>query len=178
MRDLDTGRMSPELARTVRRLRRAPGVSDDWRRRTLAAIAAAGRPHRGVEWRVRPWMAIAAGLSCVALGASLFAVATPRHARVGEAVRATTAPLVHFTFDAPQARSVSLVGDFNAWRAGVLPLRRSADGRTWTVEVPLLPGRYAYSFVVDGSIAPDPAAPRATGDDFGTPSSVVLVRGS
>ena len=57
-------------------------------------------------------------------------------------------------------------------------MRRSGDGRTWEIEVPLAPGRYAYSFVVDGRLERDPRAPQAVGDDFGSPSSVVMVRGS
>jgi 1,4-alpha-glucan branching enzyme len=48
----------------------------------------------------------------------------------------------------------------------------------WTIEMPLAPGRHRYAFVVDGGQwLPDPAAPRAAGDDFGTPSSVVTVVG-
>jgi 1,4-alpha-glucan branching enzyme len=75
---------------------------------------------------------------------------------------------------------VSLVGDFNQWDAHATPMRQLGDGRLWLVEVPLPPGRHVYAFVVDGDVTPDPAAPRAGEEDFGTPSSVVLVgaRGS
>jgi 1,4-alpha-glucan branching enzyme len=48
----------------------------------------------------------------------------------------------------------------------------------WTVTVPLPPGKYTYNFVVDGSqVMPDPAAPRASADEFGTPASIVTVAG-
>jgi 1,4-alpha-glucan branching enzyme len=67
------------------------------------------------------------------------------------------------------------VGDFNRWDPNATPLRRSADGRTWTVAVPLPSGRHVYAFVVDGGLTADPTAPRAAGDDFGEPSSVVVV---
>ena len=84
--------------------------------------------------------------------------------------------LVQFILVAPAAREVSLVGDFNDWQVGSAPLRAAAAGGVWTIEVPLAPGRHRYAFVVDGSRwLPDPAAPRAAGDDFGTPSSVVTV---
>jgi hypothetical protein len=56
-----------------------------------------------------------------------------------------------------------------------MPMRRSPDGRAWLIDVPLAPGRHVYSFMVDGDVTPDPAAPRAGEDDFGVPSSVVLV---
>jgi len=46
------------------------------------------------------------------------------------------------------------------------------------IEVPLAPGRYGYAFVLDGRrFVADPAAPRALGDDFGAPTSVVTVGG-
>ena len=46
------------------------------------------------------------------------------------------------------------------------------------MKVPLDAGRYTYSFVVDGARwLRDPAAPAAPGDDFGRPSSVILVQG-
>jgi 1,4-alpha-glucan branching enzyme len=87
---------------------------------------------------------------------------------------------VRFALVAPGATRVSLVGDFNQWDAKATPMRQLGDGRLWIVEVPLAPGRHVYAFVVDGDVTPDPAAPRAGEEDFGTPSSVVLVgaRGS
>ncbi|MHB1225658.1 MAG: early set domain-containing protein, partial [Gemmatimonadaceae bacterium] len=62
------------------------------------------------------------------------------------------------------------------WPAGATPLRAASAGRVWSVEVPLAAGRHRYAFVVDDDHwVPDPTAPRASGDDFGTPSSVVTV---
>jgi len=83
---------------------------------------------------------------------------------------------VQFVLLAPAARTVAIVGDFNDWQVGSTPLRATAAGGAWTVEVPLAPGRHRYAFVVDGARwMPDPAAPTAPGDDFGMPSSVVTV---
>jgi 1,4-alpha-glucan branching enzyme len=88
-----------------------------------------------------------------------------------------TVRLVQFVLLAPRAAQVQLAGDFNGWQGSATPLRRTASG-LWAVELPLPPGRYTYTFVVDGShFTPDPAAPRALVDDFGTPSSVVTVGG-
>ena len=79
---------------------------------------------------------------------------------------------------APNAARVSIVGDFNHWNPTTLPMKRSADGRLWEVEVRLPLGRYSYAFMIDGRIAADPSAPSGAGDDFGTPNSVLMVRGS
>ena len=82
--------------------------------------------------------------------------------------------VVSFVFSAPGAAKVSLAADFNDWAPDALPLVQSAPG-IWSVAVPLAPGRYAYSFVVDGETwEADPAAPRAV-DDFGMPSSTLVV---
>ena len=97
--------------------------------------------------------------------------AAPGSAAAGEA-----AQVVRFVLVAPDAQRVALVGDFNDWQVGATPLRPAASGSMWTVDVPLVPGRHRYAFVVDGeSWMPDPTAPRAPGADFGTPSSVVTV---
>jgi hypothetical protein len=82
---------------------------------------------------------------------------------------------VRFTVEAPGARHVAVVGDFNGWNPGATPLVRAADGRTWTATVPLPPGRHVYAFSIDGGLSADPAAPRAPEDDFGTPNSVLVV---
>lgn len=80
---------------------------------------------------------------------------------------------VTFALSAPTAGSVTLIGDFNDWNPEANPLRRD-DGQ-WSVRLKLEPGRYRYSFVVDGSSwRADPHTPAAE-DDFGTPTSVITV---
>src|ERR1043165_6518964 len=70
-----------------------------------------------------------------------------------------TVNVVRFVF-VGDARSVSLVGDFNAWRDDATPLVASTANRTWTVSVPLARGRHEYAFIVDGKRwAADPFAP-------------------
>jgi hypothetical protein len=82
---------------------------------------------------------------------------------------------VEFAFRTTADSAVALVGDFNDWDARATPLHNSSDG-LWSVTVPLRPGRYRYTFVVDGTRwRPDPYAPRALEDDFGAPTSVITV---
>jgi len=121
-----------------------------------------------------------------ALAAAAVVAAVALQLRPGEADSAATPPAavgagarrVQFALVAPGASAVSLVGDFNGWNAAATPLRPTEEGGVWTVEVPLDAGHYTYSFVVDGTLwMRDPAAPAAPGDDFGRPSSVILVQG-
>jgi hypothetical protein len=85
---------------------------------------------------------------------------------------------VKFTFVAPSAKQVTLVGDFNDWDVSSTPMARS--GSVWTVVVPMAAGRHQYSYVVDGkSWSSDPNAPSAPDDGFGHTNSVKIVgRGS
>jgi len=188
----------PELlARAARGLRDVPEPTPraEWRDALLRTAASLASERDGVRrsmWTVRPIVAIAACVACVAVGAALsYGVlrggtgAGTELAAGGEAppsassVRHQPRGLpVRFAVVAPGAARVSIVGDFNEWNPAGLPMHRMPDGRTWEVEVGLTPGRYAYAFVVDGRLARDPSAAEAGGDDFGVPNSVVLVHGS
>jgi hypothetical protein len=186
--DVDEDGLPRVLRAATLALRDAPEPSDRWKRRVLRAVAnapraaqvAAARPSPN-SWSMRPMTAIAAGLICALVGgATVTWVLRPLSGRgaVPAIADASDVSLVRFTLDAPTATAVSIVGDFNGWNPRALPMRRSADGHTWEVEVPLPPGRYAYSFLVDGSLARDPRAPSARDDDFGSPNSIVMVSGS
>ncbi len=73
---------------------------------------------------------------------------------------------------------MTLAGDFDGWDRARLPMRRQPSG-LWTLDVPLAPDRYRYSFVLDGvRFVADPSAPPAVDDDFGQPTSVVTVSGA
>lgn len=167
-----------DVERAVHLLREEVPPTDIWRQQLLHRVGETRPAANDSTWSVRPWVAIAAGVACMAIGATAATIVASRAAPRAPLAAAPSVPRVRFTLDAPTATTVSIVGDFNGWTEGALPLRRSADGRTWEIEVPLTPGRYAYAFVVDGRIARDPSAPLATGDDFGAPSSVVMVKGS
>lgn len=186
--------LAPALREATRLLRELPEPRSDWRDGVLRGIQGARRPARekGVRaflsrrWTVRPVTLLAAGLACALIGGGTARLVSRDSGHRSAATIASETPsalatpttLVRFTLLAPQASHVSIVGDFNQWNPTALPLRRAADGQSWEVEVPLVPGRYAYSFVVDGMLARDPSAPQAADDDFGMPNSIVMVKGS
>lgn len=188
MREHEDDELTGALAQAASMLRTEPAPRAEWRKALLEAVEADDvedvRPRR---WSVRPMAAIAACVACVIAGAALSygvlrgrggtspapGVAAAPSVRQGRA----TLP-VRFAVEAPEAVRVSIVGDFNGWNPAGLPLHRLPDGRTWEVEVGLTPGRYAYSFVVDGRLARDSSAAESGADDFGVPNSVVLVGGS
>lgn len=71
---------------------------------------------------------------------------------------------VNFICIAPSARSVFLVGDFNAWNPSAHPLRRMPD-KSWQLQVDLRHGHHRYAFMVDGALTLDPRAPGVTRND-------------
>ena len=172
----DEGLARP-LYDVVAALREEHAVPDLWRARVLQDVGRASSRRR--RWR-RSLLAAAAVLVVIAgsvvlrtrgpAGADLAPAATPaaRLARVEDAP-------VRFSVQAPGARRVVLVGDFDAWTPEGRPMRRSADGRTWELDVRLPPGRHAFAYRIDGVLRADPGAARAVEDDFGVPTSVVVV---
>ena len=83
---------------------------------------------------------------------------------------------VRLRLAAPTSSRVAVVGDFNDWDPAATPLRRAGDGGTWIVELRLKPGRYHYTFLIDGRRwARDPNSPPAAESDFGAPVSVLTV---
>jgi hypothetical protein len=167
--------LPPALRELVGALREDSDVPDRWRTRVLEQV---GKPSAA---RRMPNMALlAAGLVLCAIGSAalLRARATPHVVALsepGSPYESASATPVRFAFLAPGARRVSLVGDFDGWSPAGRPMRLAADGRTWEIDVPLPPGRHAFAFLVDGVLHADPAAARAVEDDFGVPSSVIVV---
>lgn len=180
------------LNRVVDELRSPVRVNPALDARVMAAIEA--ERHEGALMRARRWwtepksfsvtplraLAMAAGIVIVAV---LAGERTPSTGGA-PAERVATAPaeperrdtVVQFVFVAPNASSVSLVGDFNGWDRARTPLEMVASSGMWSVALPLSPGRHRYAFIVDGTRwVADPGAPRALGDDFGSPNSVVTV---
>jgi predicted carbohydrate-binding protein with CBM48 len=105
-------------------------------------------------------------------------VAPTSSAGVARRTVSDTVHIVRFVLRDPAAKSVTLVGDFNAWTKGATHLVRTRDDGTWTISVPLARGRHEYAFIVqanDGErwIA-DPFGSTHL-DEFGTESSVVEV---
>lgn len=151
---------------------RSPG----WRRgRTITLSPAA-------------WTALAAGFAAiVSLGTLSVSrmsarpyvprVASTAHISVAVPQTHDTVYVVRFVLADTRARTVTLVGDFNAWARRATPLTNAKRG-VWTAQVALPAGRHQYAFVVDGKRwVVDPAADQLA-DDFDTPSSVVTVGAS
>jgi hypothetical protein len=83
---------------------------------------------------------------------------------------------VAFLFEARNAKSVAVVGDFNNWDATSSPMKRFGPDGPWTTTVRAKPGRHVYAFLVDGStVVADPRAPRARDLDYGGDASVLMV---
>src|ERR687897_2565963 len=161
------------LERVAGRLRVPVPLSDRVERAVLERI----RHDRNsqVEQRSRPRrlfvpLAIAAGI------ATIFALGVLVGRRTGgQPTAGFELQSVEFVLRTAADSAVAVVGDFNDWDPRATPLRPASDS-LWSVVVPLRPGRYRYTFVVDGTQwRRDPAAPRALEDDFGTPTSVITV---
>src|SRR5688500_10166692 len=104
--------------------------------------------------RVNPLigLAAAAGFAALTIGGTM-----TMRSSTGETAPAAVAAIdtqavrvVQFVLRAPEARSVSLVGDFNDWDRGATPLRAVSRDGVWTISLPLPAGRHVYAFVVDG----------------------------
>jgi hypothetical protein len=154
-------RLDPTVERAATLLRRPEPVRQAWRDELLSRVSTPPRARR-IPMRVWIPVGIAAAV-CAAVGIE-------RNAASGGADR------VRFSISAPSAKRVSLVGDFNGWNPGAVPMRRGSSD-VWVVDVRLEPGRHVFAFSIDGALRADAAAPRAVEDDFGVPGSVVVVPG-
>jgi len=81
---------------------------------------------------------------------------------------------VTFACHYPDAREVSLAAEFTGWDACLMPLQKSDEG-IWSITIELLPGRYQYNFVVDGSWVRDMCCSEVVPNPFGTQNSVIVV---
>jgi hypothetical protein len=160
------------LERVAARLRGTVPLSDRVERQVLERIA---REPATAGSRVRARRPLAA-LALAAGMAAIFTLGVLVGRRSGAGARAESElRSVEFVLRTAADSTVTLVGDFNDWDPRATPLRPTSDS-LWSVVVPLRPGRYRYTFVVDGTRwRRDPAAPRALEEDFGTPTSVITV---
>ena len=71
-----------------------------------------------------------------------------------------------FSFRAPEALSVQLVGDFTHWQDQPISLKKQAGG-VWHASVPLTPGEHHYRFLVDGEWRDDPECALRVPNPFG-----------
>ncbi|MBN2736482.1 MAG: isoamylase early set domain-containing protein [Spirochaetales bacterium] len=84
--------------------------------------------------------------------------------------------LYTFTVDnLPQARQVSLVGDFNGWDLESHSLEENQG--IWKINIRLKPGSYAYNFVINGDEwKTDPSNLLTVDDGFGGQNSLLVVQ--
>ncbi len=151
------------VASVIQQLRRPVAIDPGLDARVMREIAQAPSAKR------RSWLLWSSLAAAAVLGALLVT-------RPWTPDADTSADAFQFVLVAPQAASVSLVGDFNDWDPARAPMQ-TAQG-VWATVVRLAPGRYRYAFLVNGvEWRADPGAPSARDDEFGTPSSVVTVGG-
>ncbi len=130
------------------------------------------RPWRGAETQRHADSAFTAGAAASedASAANALPVGSIRDEGDGE---------IRFDLTLPTAASaVAIVGDFNGWDDTKTPMARRGTAGTWSVRVPLSPGRYSYAFVVDGrQWLVDTRAPQVPDAGFG-PANAVVVDGT
>jgi hypothetical protein len=169
------------LRHVVGELRKPVLLDPSLDRRALNQIQA--ESHRLALPASRRWSVWIAG-AAVAAGVLLAVTlpdreTTPARASavaLEQAALAGDARPVRLRLAAPTSSRVAVVGDFNDWDPAATPLRRAGDGGPWIVELRLKPGRYHYTFLIDGRRwARDPNSPPAAESDFGAPVSVLTV---
>ena len=80
---------------------------------------------------------------------------------------------VTFTFEAPRAEQVLLMGDFNDWTLDRSEME--AIGGVWTKVMKLAPGRYRYRYVVDGQWQHDPSNAAIEPNPYGGYDSILVL---
>ena len=189
--------MSDEFERRVEAALRAPVGGGDARSRhevmeRVRRAAANGQAprRRGDAW-LRPTrhsiigLAFAAGIGGISTLSALVPAAQSDIAQgvssvvLGDTVASTlrdTLRLVRLMFDAPDARRVSVSGDFNNWGATPTAMVRDPSSKHWSVTLALRDGEHRYAFVVDETRwVPDPRAARVTRGDDGRLYSLLNV---
>ena len=177
----DWGRTTLEMI--VQELQHPVRLDDSFDRRVMVRVRRlyAERRPRGIAG----WIGAAVSLTrrpayATALAAGVVAVVTAGMLSSRPHSVAIGAPIpVQFVLVAPEARSVAVVGDFNNWGLGDTALVAENHNGVWSVSAPVPAGVHRYAFLVNGrQWVADPTAPRAADDDFGQPSSALVVEGS
>jgi hypothetical protein len=193
------GRTTLELI--VEELQQPVRLDESFERRVMVRVRRlyGQRRRRGLG----SWLGVASRVThhpgwAAAVAASVVAVVTLGVMRTRpQAMPASAVPLepVQFVLVAPSARSVAVVGDFNDWglndsalvatnHQGVWSVTAPVPAGVhhqgvWSVTAPVPAGVHRYAFVVNGKEwVADPSAPRSAGDDFGLPSSALVVEDS
>jgi hypothetical protein len=179
----DWGRNTLELM--VQELQHPVRLDESFDRRVMVRVRRlyAERRRRGIIG----WLGAAASISrrpawAAALAASVVAVVSLGIVRVVDrtpGAQPGQAIPIQFVLVAPDAHSVAVVGDFNNWGLNDTALVAENHNGVWSVSAPVHTGVHRYAFLVNGKQwVADPTAPRAADDDFGQPSSALVVEAS
>jgi len=79
-----------------------------------------------------------------------------------------------FEFSAPEAKEVSLAGNFNQWDTQANPMKKDKKG-IWKATLSLEPGRYEYLIIADGNWENDPSCDCCVANEFGGRNCVRIV---
>jgi 1,4-alpha-glucan branching enzyme len=79
-----------------------------------------------------------------------------------------------FEFFSPDAKEVSLGGNFNQWNPQTNPMKKDKKG-IWKTTLSLEPGRYEYRFIADGTWENDPSCSCCVVNEFGGMNCVRMV---
>ena len=148
-----------------KRLRKAPpeGLS----KRIAERLVQEGRP-RAISWH--RWVAVPAAAAVIVVVTFFMTHRFFQPSHSGTVV-------VRLMFDAPGAREVSVVGDWNGWDPAADRLTdRDGDG-IWEIELRLKRGEeHQYQFLIDREKwVPDPKAPLQVEDGFGGLNSILQI---
>jgi hypothetical protein len=177
------GRTTLELL--IDELKRPVRIDESFDRRVMVRVRrlyAARRPRRGLRWIVSAANSVThhpAWAAAVAAGVvAIVSLGVFRTRPQGGQIAAAHMEPVNFVYVSPTAKSVAVVGDFNNWGLGDSALVATNNQGVWSVTSRVPVGVHSYSFVVNGKFVADPTAPRSSGDDFGMPSSTLVVEDS
>ncbi len=82
---------------------------------------------------------------------------------------------VLFVLDAPEAKKVSVTGEFTNWSREGAPLKLDPADGIWKAVLNIEPGEYEYRYVVDGVWIRDPNNKDFIRNEFGQENSLLVV---
>lgn len=80
-----------------------------------------------------------------------------------------------FSFNAPEAKTIYIAGDFNNWTPSEQYLLAKNENGVWNTTIMLQPGKYRYRLIVDGVWQEDPNSQEFESNPYGGRNSVLAV---
>ena len=161
--------------RLGRALRVTPATASERTKRAIMDRVRRASPERGIPGMGAGratrssliGLALAAGIGSVTTFSALRGVTRDSgvvtSAVIGDSVVdriSDTLRLVRLMFDAPTARRVAVVGDFNGWNGEATHMKRDEQSGKWAVTLALHDGDHRYAIMVDNVRLPVPASRR------------------